>query len=299
MRNELFNKLVNKVEEFDSLFVRGTVASIKRFFSHPYKIFVRKIQTKIFKNFYFLTTTNTFFGYPMIIYSFEYTQWFGGFLGGTEISLQKYLIKFLQEDGIFFDIGSHHGFYSLLAHAISPRIQVHSFEPTGTHFTILKNNTATHENIIVNNIALTDNVGEISFYESIKGKSTIEKDFFKNVSNSDDFYETKVQSTTLDRYCDEKKILPTFMKLDVEGSEFKVLNGALKALLTSSPIIAIELWSKPYDNSNHLKAVTLLRENGYSPYRIDLHGDISPIRYDELDLILSRNSASDNYIFKK
>lgn len=299
MRDEQFKKIEEKVAEFDSLFLPGFIFSIKRLLCHPYKTLIRKFQTKTSNKFYFLTKANTFFGYPMYIHTFEYTVWFSGFLGGAEILLQKYLIKCLRDDEIFFDIGSHHGFYSLLAHKISKRVQIHAFEPTQTHYNVLKKNIALYPNIIANEIALTEHKGEITFYENIKGKSTIEKDFFKNTSSANDFHAIKVQSTTLDCYCNEKKIFPTFIKLDVEGSELSVLKGSLETLKKASPVIAIELWSKPYDNSNHIKAVNLLHENGYIPYSLNEQGEITQMSYEELNTILLKKNASNNYIFKK
>lgn len=46
-----------------------------------------------------------------------------------------------------------------------------------------------------------------------------------------------VPQITMDDYCDSKKIWPTVITMDVEGSEFEVIRGAEKTLREKKPII--------------------------------------------------------------
>lgn len=305
MHENLITSLDVRYENYKNLFRPGFLNGLKRFFLHPIKIILRKIQIKLIKDVFLLVQTETFFGYPMTIHSFEYCLWFAGCLSHTEVGLQKYIIKNFDTHGVFFDVGAHHGFYSLLAHRLikldNNLGQIHAFEPTDTHFDILKKNTKKFDSIFLNKNAVCASAGEKTFYENIKGKSTIEKNLFKNVPSSkpSDFTNIEVSCITLDTYCAEHNVKPTFIKIDVEGSEYEVLSGGKRVLREDGPIIAMEVWSKPYDNTNHIKAIKLLQENKYNAFKIDDYGSESLISYSDLIASLDSVGNSNNFIFKK
>ena len=51
-------------------------------------------------------------------------------------------------------------------------------------------------------------------------------------------YSYDVMSITLDDYCIENKVYPTYLKIDVDGNEGRVLNGA-KMVLSHSNLVEI------------------------------------------------------------
>jgi FkbM family methyltransferase len=53
-----------------------------------------------------------------------------------------------------------------------------------------------------------------------------------------------VNSETLDAYCDKKKIRPDFIKIDVEGNELRVLEGAIDMLKECRPKLLVEIDSR-------------------------------------------------------
>lgn len=303
MHENLILTLEQRLENFNNLFHTGLINKLKRFFLYPVKIVVRMIRLRVANGKNFLVKTKTFFNYPMTVHVSESCLWFSGCLNGAEIGLQKYLILNLRPDTVFFDVGAHHGFYSLLAHRLIEKDlgEIHAFEPTDTHFSILKKNTKSFSNIYSNKNAVCSKVEKRIFYETIGAGSTIEKDFFKNVSSVQlsDFKTIEVSCITLDTYCVEHDVKPTFIKIDVEGSEYEVLSGGLRLLQEESPIIAMEVWSKPYDNTNHIKAIKLLQENKYNAFKINDSGSESLIPYSELIASLDFVGNSDNFIFKK
>ena len=302
MNENLISILERQLLQYRSFFAAGIIFKMRRFFSNPVKILIRMSQLKVWKNKFFLVKTKTFFGYTMTIHSFEYCLWFSGCLDGAEIGLQKYLIKHIQKNEVFMDIGAHHGFYSLLAHRLtdSALAQVHAFEPTDTHFPILKQNTKDYGNIVINKRAVCSGLGDRVFYETLGAGRTIEKNFFKNVASVklSDFKEIKISCVTLDAYCAEKNIKPTFLKIDVEGSEYEVLLGGKKTIEEYHPVIVMEVWSKPHDNTNHIKAIDFLREMKYQAFKIKEDGEIMPIEYFKLIESLSIPNSSDNYLFQ-
>jgi len=57
----------------------------------------------------------------------------------------------------------------------------------------------------------------------------------------------KVSAIKLDDICDANDIVPTFIKIDVEGYEDKVLNGASKVISKVKPTLAIAIYHQPDD----------------------------------------------------
>jgi hypothetical protein len=49
-----------------------------------------------------------------------------------------------------------------------------------------------------------------------------------------------VESITLDKLAEELRIAPTFLKIDVEGYEYQILEGA-RSILSTTPAIFIEV----------------------------------------------------------
>ena len=58
---------------------------------------------------------------------------------------------------------------------------------------------------------------------------------------------TEVQVIALDDYVEEKGISPSFIKLDIEGSELEALRGAEKTIRRCRPRLAVCLYHKPRD----------------------------------------------------
>jgi len=80
-----------------------------------------------------------------------------------------------------------------------------------------------------------------------------------------DVIKVKLRMKTIDEFFDESADeLPeiTFVKIDVEGFEYKVLQGGKEFLTKNSPIISIEQNSNVIVNGKS-KSLNLLRKYGY------------------------------------
>jgi FkbM family methyltransferase len=152
------------------------------------------------------------------------------------------LIKILSRDKstFIFDCGSNFGFYSLYLASLNENNQVIAFEASPKTYQELKKNIEENEfkNIQCHNLALTNNDNQtLTFFESSNDweSSLIE-------SNFNDKTKTIISSAKLDSFEDriEKKNQHIIIKLDVEGYEMQVLDGAKKIIEKYSPIIILE-----------------------------------------------------------
>ncbi len=221
-----------------------------------------------------------------------------GFPSGNdeEFRLVKYLIKNLQGNDVFFDIGANYGFYTYLAQEICKKVC--SFEPnTKVFYFLLKNGK--RENTFIENLAISSFTGRSKLYTSKEnsGISTLNKDTVNmkeweswNYSESHN-----INTITLDSYIKSKNITPSVLKIDVEGGEKSVLEGGEIFLRSNSPIVILEVWSGNMGKNISMKAVGLLRNMGYKSHYIDENGDIHEIEGDLSNI----KEYGGNFVFKK
>jgi hypothetical protein len=78
---------------------------------------------------------------------------------------------------------------------------------------------------------------------------------------------------------------PNFIKIDVEGHEYQMLQGASQTLSTSHPVIFLELVhalpSRNYVNPNFSKTLDFLFQLNYNIYRSDGKGFLWRVRSTE------------------
>ena len=193
----------------------------KRFFKYPFRTICAGLAEHLVNGVF---KVKTFFGEPIYIpYPEDRSILYHGMLDGSEVPVTEYLWNTLSKKDIFFDIGANIGFYSLLGAHLAK--EVHAFEPFPATFKGLMRNK--RENITVNNIALLDK----------NGKSYMQEGGNPGRNRIAYTGKTEVAVSTLDSYCEEKNVWPTVMKIDVEGSELRVLTGASQALAKARAIV--------------------------------------------------------------
>ena len=231
---------------------------------------------------------------------------FFGILADCEIKLTKFLIKNLSDNSIFYDIGAHHGFFSVSAEELISDGEIHAFEPVPRSFNILKKNLSKDSNIFLNNKALFSRQGKIDFYEAknifLSGSDTFNPNNlegqFGGQYSIQDFNKISVETTTLDKYCQDHK-KPTFLKIDVEGSKQHVIEGGIEVLRNNQPVIAMEVWSNKLNNESQLRAAEHLYRLGYKSYKIKDDGDIEYVEKIDPARDINQQFITDNFIFKK
>ena len=134
--------------------------------------------------------------------------------------------KFLTDDELIFDLGANMGEKSNIFSYFTKRIIL--YEPEETLYNLLKLRFRRNKNIFINNLVVSDKSQEILFY-SIPGNeaySSIIKNYNKNFIHlqRSDVIEKRKISTTLNAEI-EKFGLPSYIKIDCEGSEKLILKN--------------------------------------------------------------------------
>ena len=217
----------------------------KRLFLHPYMFwhtvlcfFCKKF--KIIK----LSQTYTFWGRRMYVIFPEVVSSDIFRFGFIEPNVARSIIKCISKGDVAIDIGAHFGFFTLLmADMVGPKGQVHSFEPIPSTFKILSKNVAELSNTKINRKAiwrlnetlyLNDyglNASAFNSYREPRGY-----DIENNKSNK-----VKAEAIKLDEYVKNNNIIPKFIKIDAESTEYEVLLGMNYILKNIKPIICLEI----------------------------------------------------------
>ena len=133
------------------------------------------------------------------------------------------------------DIGSSDGGFIRRFRSVFPEAMIYSFEAMPDAFNRLNTKLAADKKLKTFNVALSNYKGEVDFYKSSnEGSSSLlqmEEIHKINFPNSAKNELIKVKCDLLDNYLTEIKIeSAVLMKLDVQGAERLVLEGAVNTL---------------------------------------------------------------------
>jgi FkbM family methyltransferase len=195
-----------------------------------------------------------------------------------------YLQTALQESHIVFDVGANQGDWSNLVYTSKPGITIYAFEPFPHTYKNLCKNIQNPKFYPVN-AALSDSFGNMTFYSY--EDSTL-NGFYDRAILKDKFHFTSSPITvlcdTLDHFCHEHKISKIdFLKIDTEGAEWKVLQGA-QNLLKDQKIrnIQFEYGGCYQDAKTTLYQVCdFLTKNGYAIFFITPKGLLHLAQWDD------------------
>lgn len=242
----------------------------------------------------------TFFGETMLVpFQTFFSCWVWGSLFSSlkhgvygpelEMRLAKFILKKVEDDVVFFDVGANCGYYSLMIQKIAANPQVYAFEPDPCILKVLRRNLK--DRITIVDKAVSEKDGVTDFYSTTILQGSIST-LFPEVPKAwvTDYKKVEVESLSLDSFCAGHNIYPHFMKIDVEGGEDSVLKGAKTLLKNHSPIIAMEVWTKPF-TAHHRNALEILRENGFGAYILTEDGEIESVNYE--DLLRNMDSSQD------
>ena len=145
--------------------------------------------------------------------------------------LDLFLEKTKNEEFVFFDVGCNAGSFIRAVKEKNINAKIHAFEPHPYLFKYLKEK---YSNEIINEKCVSNKDGNIIIHipsVSVATSSIINRPLFQDMKSKQEIIELKTESVTIDSYMKNNKIENIdFIKIDVEGAEFFVFDGARKAL---------------------------------------------------------------------
>lgn len=188
--------------------------------------------------------------------------------GYYEAETVKLIQKLLAPGMVFFDVGAHIGQYTLVAsQAVGATGQVHSFEPDPDTYKWLQRNARLNRlnNVQLTPMALSNESGIRQLY--LATSQSIGCNSLSPPSNYSG-NTCHIECTTVDAYVEMKGIQRVdLIKVDVEGAEGSVLQGASSLLRSENkPIIIMEFEEARQKalGSSCAKLADVLTSNGYS-----------------------------------
>lgn len=146
----------------------------------------------------------------------------------------------------FYDIGANIGYTALIARINNPKGQILLVDPNPEALGVAV------QNLLLNNLCL----GADLYAAFVSDKSGLKQTFFtvgagaagsmykghaKTAAKINSFFE--VQTISLDDLSEKVGWFPDFIKIDVEGAESNVLNGAVELTRKCQPVIMVEMHS--------------------------------------------------------
>lgn len=162
----------------------------------------------------------------------------------------EFCVEASRDKTCVLDIGAHIGLVTMpVSQVLAKGGQVFAFEPSQANRQTLQRhiNANNIENVtVVNSLVGDAEVSDIVFYEhaGVSGMNTRAP-----IKSDDEYVETHHSQTTLDAFCHTHGIRPDVIKIDVEGAEFSVLEGAREILSAARPLLVVSI------HPQHLKAM--------------------------------------------
>jgi FkbM family methyltransferase len=162
-------------------------------------------------------------------------------LGHFEDHVAHAMQSNVRSGDVVYDVGANAGWHTLrLAHLVGPEGVVHSFEPTPRDQSLLALNLVVNgiSTVVIEPVALSDVEGTVPF-------ATFTSPGVNRIAGTDlpaDAMVIDVEATMLDTFVfDRGHDPPTFIKIDVEGGELSVLQGARRVIVEHRPIVVAEV----------------------------------------------------------
>jgi FkbM family methyltransferase len=199
-------------------------------------------------------------------------------LGQYERETAEWLSSVLRPGATFFDVGAHAGYFTLLgALRVGEAGRVVAFEPVAQNRDVIARQLALNglANGVVEASALSDREG-MAWYrvtENVANAHLAEVEVTHAAPRTRELVEVATQR--LDGFVARTGLQPDVIKLDVEGAEVAVLEGARATLAGSGPALLVSTHSAELKR----RCRELLESLGYS---------VEPLRGFEHELVARR-----------
>jgi FkbM family methyltransferase len=194
-----------------------------------------------------------------------------------ECSVSRYLGQVIKPGDIILEIGAHIGVFTIrLARWAGSAGHVYAFEPCPASLRALSDHLAFNgvsDRVSIVPAAVSDVAGRAAFYfDGTSGENTLSP----RHGRLPFAHPIEVEVITIDDFCSERAIIPSFIKIDIEGYELHALRGAARTVRRCHPAILLEMhpFNWPEIGVTPADAAELFATLGYNATPLD--GDGAP-----------------------
>ncbi|MBX7149248.1 FkbM family methyltransferase [bacterium] len=269
-----FNECEAKAKELHPIFRGPLWGKLK---AYPLHVLFFKLLFKLCPGAerHWLVKNSLFTGNTFYTEAYFMDYYLCGIIGeDNERALTKWLLQNVgQKSEVFFDVGAHYGYYSLVVATLlnNKPHSIYAFEPTPTTQAVLQKNLHVCKHAQLVKTALGQHNGERPLNIYAAGSKRGSNSFFLQDPVHNTTFPLSVPIQTMDEFCKQHNIWPTLIKLDIENAELDALLGAQHVLQKAKPRVLMEVWPHP-NNKQHQQAAYLLNNLGYTLYGLDEFG---------------------------
>ncbi|HEX7415546.1 MAG TPA: FkbM family methyltransferase [Bacteroidia bacterium] len=180
----------------------------------------------------------------------------------------KFLSNLLEQEPLFFiDVGANKGEFLFTVEKVLAPSKIWAVEPLPYFAKKLK---ALFPKIKVFNLALSDREAQTTLYVPIN--NGISDDSLSSISKpAGNFNSYTINCTTLDNLIENNFITneKIFLKIDVEGHEFNLLQGAEKTIKNSVLVMLIEIEERHHKGKSLKEMIESIESKGFYCYHLN------------------------------
>lgn len=195
----------------------------------------------------------------------------------------EFFCRQVKKNSVVIDIGANIGYYTLIAaRSVGENGKVFSFEPNPVNFSILRKNIALngYKNVEAVPMAVSnftgktklylseDNSGDHRIYDSHDGRQYLE-----------------IKTIALDDYFEDSSLSINLVKIDAQGCEYAIFQGAANLFKKNDVKVIVEFWPvglKMFGTEPE-EFLNLLSEYGFHIFKLEMtKRKIEPIKNSEL-----------------
>ncbi len=189
-------------------------------------------------------------------------------LSTLEFDAELLLLEFLlTKDSVFFDIGTNKGEYAYYAEKLINPKNIYLFEPEKK---LNKQLRAIFKDCQIFDLALSDNKGthqfKIPLINGVADNCLSSLEVENKEDNETEAIIYEVKTDTLDNFIEDKRKVPSLIKIDVEGHELSVLKGAENFISMHHPTLIIEIEQRHHKVINIDNVFESFKQKGYNCY---------------------------------
>lgn len=185
--------------------------------------------------------------------------------------------RWVREGDVLFDVGANIGVYTMYAALRHPRARIVAFEPEYANLHLLRDNIMRNQlqkRVEVYSVALGRRCGVSRLHvQDLTPGTALHTESSEplqvTAAGRPVVWHEGIYTMTLDTFCDELRVSPNAIKIDVDGTEPNVLEGAARTL--GSPSLRSVLIERPVLEAARSACEARLSDAGFT--RVQLGGD--------------------------